>query len=453
MMNKKILHWQNSLFKSVDASSLGLFRILFGILMTWQSFVVFNDRFVEENFIKAYYHFPFSLFEFLHLPMLSPGLTGFLFALVGVGAILITIGLFFRIACLIFLISFGYIFLAEKGFYNDYHYLILLINFLLLISNADRWPSLINLRRHQPAKSAVPFWQIFLLRMQVVIVYFYAGVSKLNWDWLIKGEPLHRILSHQTFLGHSCDPLWLALFLSYGGIIMDFILAFLLLTGRGRTFAFMGVLLFNLVNEWIFKDIELFPLLMIVTFVIFLEPQRPREIWERIVNRVKKSPSISPLQTTIGARYSQIIVVFVACYLLIQTVIPLRFLFYPDDSRWSYEGARFAWRVKINAKKVDMTIKLVDFKNAKTWLIVPARFLTPIQLWMDNIPDMMVQFVHYLKEDFQRQGVADPIIYIEAKASLNGRPFQDYIAPDVDMAKVTYPMFSHAAWIVPLKDR
>lgn len=35
-------------------------------------------------------------------------------------------------------------------------------------------------------------------------------------------------------------------------------------------------------------------------------------------------------------------------------------------------------------------------------------------------------------------------------ASLNGREFQVFIDPNVDLSKVPYPWFGHADWILPL---
>ena len=36
----------------------------------------------------------------------------------------------------------------------------------------------------------VPRWQQFILQSQIVIVYFFAGVVKVKWDWLVLREPM-----------------------------------------------------------------------------------------------------------------------------------------------------------------------------------------------------------------------------------------------------------------------
>ena len=128
---------QQSLFRPISASSLGLFRMLFGLILLWQTFCGFNRHFLEENFIKAYYHFPFRLFEFLGLPYLPPQWFNPFFLIMGLASLMIFAGVFSRGTTTVFFLGFLYIVLSEKSMYDDYHYLILLISFLLIFTDAD----------------------------------------------------------------------------------------------------------------------------------------------------------------------------------------------------------------------------------------------------------------------------------------------------------------------------
>lgn len=47
-------------------------------------------------------------------------------------------------------------------------------------------------------KETIPYWPIWLLRTFMGIVYFYAGVAKMNVDWL-HGEPLLHWLPKRGF--------------------------------------------------------------------------------------------------------------------------------------------------------------------------------------------------------------------------------------------------------------
>src|SRR3989338_5207582 len=92
----KARSWQQSLFQPAHASSLGLFRILFGLILIWKIFYGFNRAFIEEILLKAHYHFPFSLFEALHLKYLPPLGLEALLILLGIAALLIFAGIFLR---------------------------------------------------------------------------------------------------------------------------------------------------------------------------------------------------------------------------------------------------------------------------------------------------------------------------------------------------------------------
>jgi hypothetical protein len=320
---------------------------------------------------------------------------------------------------------------------------------LLSFTNAERWPNLNALRFRKVTYQEVPFWQISILRMQFVIVYFFAALAKVSPDWLIHAQPLKTVLSHKYFLGFSCNQEWLAYVFSWGGFLLDFGVALLLLLGRWRGLAFTGVLLFNLINLWIFSDIEAFPLLMIAGLALFLDPQTPANITAKLPawgrdTQIKSLP-IEP------ARRQKTIIAFLAIYLTIQILVPLRHFLYPDNPSWSYEGSRFAWRLKINTKIVNLKVIAIDPATGRSMEVPYQNLLTPQQTWLDNIPDMLYQYVHYLKKELQEVGITDPIIHIEATAKFNDRPEQPYIDGSVDFAKVDYPLFSHAKWIIPLK--
>src|SRR5437868_7256746 len=98
--------WQQSLFHPVSASSLGFFRMTFGLVLVWQVFYGFNQQFLQLNFFQAHYHFPFRIFEVLHLPYLSPICLNLLVFILGIAAVMIFAGVFFRAACIIFGLGF-----------------------------------------------------------------------------------------------------------------------------------------------------------------------------------------------------------------------------------------------------------------------------------------------------------------------------------------------------------
>lgn len=450
----KITSCQQSLFRPVSASSLGLFRMLFGLILLWQVFYVFNSRFIEQNFLTASYHFPFTLFDILHLPYLPPVFLHILFLILGIAALMIFAGLYFRPAAVVFFLGFLYIVLSEKSIYHDYYYLLLLITFLLIFSDADRWPALHSIQRKKITSQEIPFWQIFIIRMQFVIVYFYAALGKISTDWLIHAQPLKRVLDTKSFLGLSLGADWLAYLFSWGGFMIDMLAAILLLTGRWRYLAFACVLFFNLTNLWLFNDIEAFPVLMIAGIVLFLDPRTPADIvkkTEKIFPRRYAEPLMIQPPPEADKGQKRVIMVYLAVYILIQLLVPLRHFLYPGNASWTFEGSRFAWRLKLNAKKVELKVIVTNPATGQSFEVPYQNLLTPQQTWMDNIPDLLLQYVHTLKKDLQKEGMANPVIRVEGYAQFNDRPRQRYIDGSVNLAEVEYPLFSHAEWIVPLQ--
>ena len=449
-LSHRIKSWPADLLRPVDASSLGLFRILFGLLLLWQVFYIFNEDFVEKNFVLAYYHFPFSLFDWLHLKRLPPVFMHGLFSLMGAAALGMMAGLVFRFFTAVFFLTFFYVFLFEKSLYNDHYYLILLISGLFFFMNADRWPALNNLRLKKTPVTTVPFWQIFVLRAQFIIIYFYSLVSKISSDWLIHAQPMQRILEKKGLPLDEPVLTVLAYVFSYGAIAVDFLILVLLLSGRRRPAAFLGIVFFNLINHWLFRDIGIFPFLMIVGFVVFLEPDAPRKVMNQFRRR-PDSPENNP-RPALNTQYKgRAVTAFVVVYILIQMAVPLRHWMYPGNPGWSFEGCRFSWRLKINSKIVKLKMTAVDPSDGKSTDLDYARFLTPSQQWMDNMPDMLYQYARFLREDLEKFGIMkNPRIYAAATASWNGRPFQPYIDGSVDLAAARYPLFSHARWIISL---
>ena len=64
----------------------------------------------------------------------------------------------------------------------------------------------------------------------------------------------------------------------------------------------------------------------------------------------------------------------------------------------------------------------------------------------------MLQYVHHHRERLHRQGVADPVITVDWLCSLNGRPYQQLVDPNTNLAKVERS-WHPAGWILPLDPR
>ena len=81
-------------------------------------------------------------------------------------------------------------------FINNHFYLYCLLGPLFIATRANASFSL-DRRRHPERPVHVPLWSLLLFRAQIIFVYFYGGIAKLNADWLA-GEPLRRWLAFKA---------------------------------------------------------------------------------------------------------------------------------------------------------------------------------------------------------------------------------------------------------------
>jgi uncharacterized membrane protein YphA (DoxX/SURF4 family) len=446
---EKIDQWSEALQRPVDASSLAVFRVLFGLLMLFQV----SKYWTHEALFFSEPRFHFTYFSFIR-PWTDSSVYVHL-AAIAVFAFCLALGLFFRLSAFLFLLSYSYFFLMEKVIYNNHYYLIILLSFLLLISGAHRWGSLDALRRPSLRTGTVPFWNIFLFRAQVFVAYFFGGIAKLDHDWL-RGEPVRHWLMGKTqmaVIGPYLATPWAPYFFAYGGLLFDLSIGFLLSFRRTRLPACIGILLFNITNDQLFY-IGVFPYLMLIATFLFFEPDWPKRFIARLRGKGVPAPDrVSvPVQVTHPAR-TRLVFAFVAGYLFIQVLVPLRHWLYGPDVTWTEEGHRFSWLMMLRHKTAKIRMTVTDPATGRADEVDLQEDLVSEQIWkMAGRPDMIFQYAQFLKKKFQGRGIQDPVIRAEVAASLNYRPPQPLIDPDVNLAKAEYPLFRRASWILPGPD-
>lgn len=416
--------WRASLEAPEDAASLGVFRILFGAVMLWEVI-----RFALAGRIGRYYIEP--VFYFAYIPWIKPwGGAGmiFHFVLLGALALLIALGLFYRIAAPLFCIAFTYVFLLDKAQYLNHFYLVCLLSFLLAIFPVNRafsldW-KLFSSNRPQEAPRYARLW----LRLQFAIVYFFGGVAKLNGDWL-RGDPLHAWLSGRAdlpLLGPLLEHRAAAITFAWAGLLIDLSMGFLLF-GR-RTFWVGAALsiLFNSLNALIF-NIGIFPYVMMASLTLFAEPSWPRRVFSRL--RAAGRP-----EQPVGRGHAMVL--FLHVYALAQVLLPLRHWLYPGDVTWTEEGHRFSWRMKLRDK--DACLFGMEIKDPATG---EREFFNPKSILLERQfdkmvvrPDMVLQFARHVADLKEIQTGRRPEVRVMIVVSLNGGPFRHLLNPEANLA-------------------
>ncbi|MDQ3964950.1 MAG: HTTM domain-containing protein [Actinomycetota bacterium] len=471
------------LFAPVDIASLVFFRIAFGTLLAFEVLSFFYHGWIQGSYIAPTYHFTYYGFEWVR-PW--PGIGMYIhFIALGVLAMCIAIGLWYRVSTVLFFLGFTYVFLLEQSYYLNHFYLIVLISFLMIFIPAHRSFSVDALERPQIRSETAPAWALWVLMAQMAIVYFYGGLAKLNEDWF-QGEPMRGWMAQGTdfpLIGPLFTEEWMVYLISYGGLLFDLLVVPLLLWRRTRLIAFAFALGFHLMNSQLFT-IGIFPWLAIAATMLFFPPSWPRrfvgfvrrslrrgphrqeevseseheeeeqqqtqgEATRAAVQRGEDVPSAAPT----GLRTHQwIIVSLLGVFLAVQLLMPLRHFLYPGDSSWTHEGHRFAWQMMLRDVQGEAMFYATDPVSGHTWQIDPRNHLTARQAKrVTQYPDIALQFSHRIAERFQAMGYEQIEVRAHVVASLNGRDYQYLIDPTVDLAKQPRTL-APAPWIVPLEE-
>lgn len=404
------------LFQPVHPAPLGLFRIILGLLLAWQSYFIFNFNFVETELIAPATHFSYPLFSILQLPVLPPTLMHVIFRLMGVASLAIAAGLFYRWSTLIFLLTFSYFFLLEKALFNNHYYLLILLNGLLLFIPAARWASLDNLRNPNTQALAVPFWQILILRFQIIIVYLFGAIAKFNKSWLLEAQPLKTLLAqYLPIAGRYHEEAWLAYLISWGGFLFDLFIPIFLCFKKTRLLAFAGVLIFNSTNHFLFNtDIGIFPFFMMGALVLFFEPQP-------MPPNVRQLPEPSP-------RHKSFVRTFLLSYAAIQILIPIPYHFFATAQEKIFQEPRFFWTMKANLKISNFQIIFEDPTSGKKVMHNPLHFVNQTQIQhLGSDPGIAKQYLKFLQSNPPGIELNNGIIHYHSELSLNGsKPFPFY---------------------------
>jgi hypothetical protein len=436
--------------KTTKAASLAVFRILFGLLM-----IISLIRFTSLGWIDKLYISPELFFSYLGFSWVKPlgQWTYLLFAICGFSAIGVTIGYKYRISIIIFFLSFTYIELMDKTTYLNHYYFVSVMAFLMIWLPMHRYYSFDAYRNDNLRAQYIPRWTVDAIKLVLGIVYFYAGLAKINYDWLINALPLKIWLPGSydlPLIGGLLEQSWMAYAFSWGGMIYDLTIPFLLLWKPTRKVAFFMVIVFHLLTRVLFP-IGMFPFIMILSTMIFFDARAHERILDVFAKIIGKSKNIFDNGSSAIYRIKEnrnFSIFIVSIFLVLQLLIPFRCLLYPDNLYWTEEGYRFSWRVMLMEKAGTASFKIVDGETKKRFYVDNRDFLTSFQeKQMATQPDMIIEYAHYLRDHFTNQGHQNIEVYVESYVTLNGALSKRYIDPEVDLTKES-DTWRHKEWIL-----
>jgi hypothetical protein len=401
---------------------------------------------IEDLYVNPGFYFSYMGFEWVH-PLGNTGMH-LLFGVMLLATILIAIGLFYRVAIVVFFLSFTYIELIDVTNYLNHYYFISLIAFLMIWLPAAGLFSVDARLKPKQKVTHVPLWMVGIIRLQLGIVYFFAGLAKLNADWMLDAIPMKIWLpakSHLPIVGELMYKNWVAYFFSWFGAVYDLFIAFFMINRRTRPWAFIVVIGFHVCTAIFFPSIGMFPYVMMLSSLVFFSSAAHQKVIDFIAG--------SKADTLISHDYkangnSGLKWMFIA-YFLLQVIVPLRFLAYPDSLFWNEEGYRFSWRVMLMEKSGNTFFYVKEPSTGKTFEVNNSEFLTPLQdKMMSTQPDMILRYAHYLASVYQKRGIKQPAVHADCYVALNGRHSQQFIDTTVNLA--SQPLsWQHYKWVLP----
>lgn len=413
---------------------------------------------VQQLYIDPQFYFGYLGFEWVK-PL--PGNWMYLpFILMLLAAIGITIGYLYRYSAFVFFLCFTYVELLDKSNYLNHYYFVSLMSFLMMLVPANAKFSVDALRNPSIRRDTTSQWHIGILKFQLAVVYIFAGIAKLNSDWLFHAEPLRTWLqAHHTipFFGQFLQMKETAYLFSWFGCLYDLFIVFFLLTAKTRKFAYLFVVGFHLITWYLFP-IGVFPWVMIFSTLIFFS----NEFHEKVLAFLKRMLRITQQENVAGGKSSgqtnPLVLTFLVIYMAAQITLPFRYTLYPGDLFWNEEGFRFSWRVMLMHKEGYATFYVKDKATGRTAQIDNTHYLTQTQIdQMSTQPDMILQYARFLKTKYDGRTfsfgekeitITDPSVHAEVYVSLNGRPSQLFIDRKHDLTTLPYNL-SHRNWIEP----
>lgn len=434
--------WNAFLFRRIDNSSLIIFRIFFGILISLECFGAIATGWVKRNLIAPQYTFPFIDFEWLS-PLPGYGMYIY-FSVMGALGICIALGYRYKFSVVVFTLLWTIAYLMQKTAYNNHYYLLVLISLLMCFFPANKGSSL-DVKQNPSIKEDSMFAYVkWIIVLQLFIVYVYASMAKLYGDWLDFG--MIKILMHPKadyfLIGDLLQQPWAHKVIGTVGILFDLLIIPALLWKPTRKIAFFASIFFHLFNSIVFQ-IGIFPYLSLAFSVFFFEPQTIRKIFFK----TKRTFLISQIEIP---AYKKVFLAGFCVYFSLQLTLPIRHYFIEDDVLWTEEGHRMSWRMMLRSRSGHGQFKVVNHTNGEEFFIQPDDYLTKGQKRkVFAYPDFAWQFAKYLKKEFEQNGDSISVYLKNSTISINGRPYTPFIKPETDLANVPWKPLGHHNWILP----
>ena len=320
---------------------------------------------------------------------------------------------------------------------------------MLIFLPAGKNFSLDNKLFKRPDQLTVQRFYVLFPQMQLFLVYFFAGVAKLNSDWLFEAQPLKIWLpafSHFPLIGTFLEKEWLAFVFCWFACIYDLAIGFFLFNRRTVYVAYVFVIVFHLATS-LFFNIGMFPYIMMTITIIFFKEKFHVAALQKLKDAFRYNAVIENQNVEFKTRFSFILLGF-GMYFVIQVFLPFRYLLYKGNLFWTEQGYRFSWRVMLMEKAGTAFFYVKDGSSQREVEVDNKEHLTYMQeKMMGTQPDMMVDYAKYLHNYFLSKGFTNPEVRVRSYVTVNGSGSREFIDPFVDLSKESNSFLKNKNWI------
>ncbi|MGB3591732.1 MAG: HTTM domain-containing protein [Nonlabens sp.] len=438
MQEKSYSVWDRWLFTQVDNTALVAFRMIYGFLLAVEAFGSIGLGAVDRLFIEPDFTFTFIGFEWMQ-PLPGNGMY-VLYSLMGCAGLLIMVGYRYRVAMLFYAISWTYVYLLQKSSYNNHCYLIMLLNWIMLLLPAHRSASLDARFNNVARREHMSRWIYIFIVAFLFIIYAYASIAKFYPDWLDGSFPKY-LMSTRGRDFEILQQAWAHKAILYFGLTFDLLIVPFLLWRRTRWLAIIASVFFHIFNSIVFK-IGIFPYLALSFLLFFFTSEliHKRLLWKKTF--YKAAEVIIP-------KHRNVLIAGGSLFLIIMVLLPLRHWVIEDDVLWTEEGHRLSWRMMLRSRSGLTTYYVVNKATGERERIKLRDYVSEKQSRSaQSKPDFIWQFAQRLKKIYGSRG-QDVQVFVNSKVAINGRRYSTFIDPEVDLAAEEWSHFKHHEWIMP----
>jgi hypothetical protein len=309
------------------------------------------------------------------------------------------------------------------------------MSFMMIFIPAHQFISVDATRKPEIRSSTTQNIFPCLIKLQIGIVYFFAGIAKVNYDWLFETMPMSIWLSSRAglpIIGPFLDLEFMPFLMSWSGMFFDLLISFFLIWYKTRKWAYFTVVIFHLLT-WLLFPIGIFPWIMILVTLIFFDAKQ----WSFFLSKFKINLSPSKDQISIS-KLPNYLVYGAIVFLSIQLFLPLRQYLYEGSSTWNEKGFLYAWNVMRVEKSAYVEFNCYDPVKDICWKADPSE-----EHYMSFQPDMILEFAHFLEEKSER----DIKVFVRCWVSINGRAAKELIDHSVDLTQEQDSLFGDYNWV------